>query len=135
MTGLRPGAYAPAMTTRAVTGIGAGATAVDALAGAGLPGSITRVEQVTVPTGANPSKMGTYIQRSALDPSALGDVPEDLRAVVGAAAVRLAAESGLALAVDMSGSPAGAKTLARLGPVDPAAVAWLVFALVDQDCG
>lgn len=119
------------MSRRAVTGIGAGVGATDALAGAGLPPSIDRVESVAIPAGANPSKVGTFIQRSAIDPAALADVPEDVRAIVADAAARLAADPGLALAIDMSGSPAGAKMLARLAPADPDAVPWLVFGLVD----
>ena len=124
--------YARAVALRAVTGIGAGVKAGEALATAGLAASVTHAEAVPVPAGANGSKVGTFIQRAALDPAALADVPDDLREMVGDFATRLAGDTSLALAIDMSASPAGPKMLARLAPADPAASPWLVFALVES---
>ncbi len=96
-----------------------------------MPPSLTRVAEVVVPPGENPSKVGTFVQRVALDPAALAEVPEALRGTVEAAAARLVASADLALAVSMAGSPAGAKMLARLAPTDDEAVAWLLFGLVE----
>lgn len=123
------------MATRAFTGFGAGRTAEEALAGAEVPPSLTRVSEVVVPPGENPSKVGTFVQRVALDPPALAEVPEGLRSTVEGAAARLAGAPDLALAVSMAGSPAGAKMLARLAPADDQAVAWLLFGLVDAPDG
>ncbi|HEV8115079.1 MAG TPA: hypothetical protein VGP53_02490 [Acidimicrobiales bacterium] len=123
------------MATRAFTGFGAGRNAEEALAGAEVPPSLTRVAEVVVPPGENPSKVGTFVQRVALDPAALAEVPEALRGTVEAAAARLVASADLALAVSMAGSPAGAKMLARLAPTDDEAVAWLLFGLVEAPDG
>jgi hypothetical protein len=123
------------MATRAFTGFGAGRNAEEALAGAEVPPSLTRVAEVVVPPGENPSKVGTFVQRVALDPAALAEVPEALRGTVEAAAARLVASADLALAVSMAGSPAGAKMLARLAPTDDEAVAWLLFGLIEAPDG
>ena len=123
------------MATRAFTGFGAGRDAEEALAGAEVPPSLTRVAEVVVPPGENPSKVGTFVQRVALDPPALAEVPEALREAVEAAAAQLVASPELALAVSMAGSPAGAKMLARLAPSDDQAVAWLLFGLVEATDG
>ncbi len=76
------------MATRAFTGFGAGRTAEEALAGAEVPPSLTRVAEVVVPPGENPSKVGTFVQRVALDPEALAEVPDALRGTVEAAAAQ-----------------------------------------------
>ena len=123
------------MATRAFTGFGAGRNAEEALAGAEVPPSLTRVAEVVVPPGENPSKVGTFVQRVALDPGARAQVPEVLRGTVEAAAAQLVASPELALAVSMAGSPAGAKMLARLAPTDGEAVAWLLFGLVEAPDG
>jgi len=123
------------MATRAFTGFGAGRTAEEALAGAEVPPSLTRVAEVVVPPGENPSKIGTFVQRVALDATALAEVPEAVRSAVEAAATKLVTSPDLALAVSMAGSPAGAKMLARLAPTDDQAVAWLLFGLVESPDG
>ncbi len=123
------------MATRAFTGFGAGRTAEEALAGAEVPPGLTRVAEVAVPAGENPSKVGTFVQRVALDPMALGEVPEALLGTVEAAAAQLVGSPDLALAVSMAGTPAGAKMLARLAPSDDQAVAWLLFGLVESPDG
>jgi len=123
------------MATRAFTGFGAGRTAEEALAGAEVPPSLTRVAEVVVPPGENPSKIGTFVQRVALDAAALAEVPEALQSAVEAAATKLVTSPDLALAVSMAGSPAGAKMLARLAPTDDQAVAWLLFGLVESPEG
>ena len=121
------------MATRAFTGFGAGRTADEALASAEVPASLSRVGEVVVPEGENPSKVGTFVQRVALDPSALDGVPPELRSTVEVAAAQLAESPDLALAVSMAGTPAGDKMLARLGPTDEQAVPWLLFGLVRSD--
>jgi hypothetical protein len=118
------------MAKRAFTGFGAGRTADEALAAAEVPPSLSRVGEVAVPEGANPSKVGTFVQRVALDPSALADVPAELRSTVEVAAAQLAESPDLALAVSMEGTPAGDKMLTRLAPSDDQAVPWLLFGLV-----
>lgn len=123
------------MATRAFTGFGAGRTAEEALASAEVPPTLRRVAEVAVPAGENPSKLGTFVQRVALDPAALADVPEGLRSSVEAAAAQLAGSPDLALAVSMAGTPAGDKMLARLAPTDEQAVAWLLFGLVESPDG
>lgn len=121
------------MARRAFTGFGAGRTADEALASADIPSSLSRVGEVAVPEGENPSKVGTFVQRVALDAGALGDVPVELRSTVEVAAAQLAGSPDLALAVSMAGTPAGDKMLARLAPADPQAVPWLLFGLVQVD--
>jgi len=121
------------MATRAFTGFGAGRSAEEALASAEVPPSLSRVGEVVVPTGENPSKVGTFVQRVALDPTALAEVPATLRSTVEVAAAQLAESPDLALAVSMAGTPAGDKMLARLAPSDGQAVAWLLFGLVQVE--
>ncbi len=121
------------MARRAFTGFGAGRTVEEALASAGAPPSLSRVGEVAVPEGENPSKVGTFVQRVALDPPALAEVPAELRSTVEVAAAQLAGSPELALAVSMAGTPAGDKMLARLAPADEQATPWLVFGLVPVD--
>jgi hypothetical protein len=121
------------MGRRAVTGFGAGRTADEALAGADIPPSLSRVGEIAVPEGENPSKVGTFVQRVALDPAAMDGVPAELRSTVEIAAAQLAESPDLALAISMAGTPAGDKMLARLAPDDEAAVPWLLFGLVPAD--
>ena len=121
------------MARRAFTGFGAGRTAAEALASAEVPPSLRRVGEVVVPQGQNPSKVGTFGQRVALDGAALADVPEELRPTVEAAAAQLAGSPDLALAISMAGTPAGDKMLARLAPADGGAGPWLLFGLVEAD--
>ena len=121
------------MPRRAFTGFGAGRTADEALASAQVPPSLRRVGEVVVPQGQNPSKVGTFVQRVALDRAALADVPEELRPTVEAAAAQLAESHDLALGISMAGTPAGDKMLARLAPADADAGPWLLFGLVEAD--
>lgn len=121
------------MTRRAVTGFGAGRTADEALAAADLPPSLSRVGEIAVPEGENPSKVGTLVQRVALDPAAMEGVPAELRSTVEVAAAQLAESPDLVLAISMAGTPAGDKMLARLEPKEEDAVPWLLFGLVPAD--
>ena len=121
------------MARRAFTGFGAGRSADEALASAAVPPSLSRVGEVAVPEGENPSKVGTFVQRVALDPAALGDVPVELRSTVEVAAAQLAESPDLALAISMGGTPAGERMLARLAPADDQAVPWLLFGLVEAE--
>ena len=74
------------MPRRAFTGFGAGRTAEEALASADVPASLSRVDKIEVPEGQNPSKVGTFVQRVALDPGAVADVPDEVRSTVETAA-------------------------------------------------
>lgn len=121
------------MARRAFTGFAAGRTGDEALAAATVPPGLIRVSEVAVPEGQNPSKVGTFVQRVALDPPALADVPVELQATVQAAAAQLAESPDLVLAISMAGTPAGDKMLARLGPVDEQAVPWLLVGLVPSE--
>jgi len=121
------------MAKRAFTGFGAGRTADEALASAEVPPNLSRVGEIAVPEGENPSKVGTFVQRVALDPAALTDVPDVLRSTVEVAAAQLAESPDLALAISMAGTPAGDKMLARLAPDDEQAGPWLLFGLVPVD--
>jgi hypothetical protein len=121
------------MARRAVTGFGAGSTVDEALASADLPPSLSRVGEIAVPEGENPSKVGTFVQRVALDPAAMDTVPPELRSTVEVAAAQLAESPDLALAISMAGTPAGDKMLARLAPAPEGAVPWLLFGLVPAD--
>ena len=94
-----------------------------------LPASVATVRAVEVPEGANPSKLGTWIQQCALAGTVSADVPPDLVATVGAAAGVLSADATVALAIDMTGNPAGEKMRDRLGG-GPGDRPWLVFGLV-----
>ena len=117
------------MSPRAFTGFGAGRTAEDAFAGAKVPPGVGAVFEVAVPEGENPSKVATFIQRFALDPSSISDVPPELRSTVEAAGAQLAGSPGVALGISMAGTPPGEKMLARLAPGDPQAEPWLIFGL------
>jgi hypothetical protein len=121
------------MARRAFTGFGAGRTADEALAAAKVPASLARVGEVAVPEGENPSKVGTFVQRVALDDGALAEVPAELRSTVEVAAAQLAESPDLALAISMAGTPAGDKMLSRLAPDDEQALPWLLFGLVQVD--
>ena len=121
------------MGRRAVTGFGAGRTADEALAAAEIAPSLSRVGEVVVPDGENPSKVGTFVQRVALDPAAIDGVPPELRSTVEVAAAQLDESPDLALAISMAGTPAGQKMLARLAPDDDQAQPWLLFGLVQVD--
>jgi len=118
------------MERRAFTSFGGGRTADEALAGADVPAGVSGVDEVVVPAGENPSKVATFVQRVALDPSALGEVPDGLRSTVEGAAAQLVSSPDLALAISMAGTPAGDKMMARLGAADAQSVPWLVFGLV-----
>jgi len=118
------------MGKRAFTGFGAGRTADEALAAADTPTSLSRVGEIVVPAGENPSKVGTFVQRVALDAAALAEVPLELRSTVEVAAAQLAESPDLALAISMAGTPAGEKMLGRLAPADDQALPWLLFGLV-----
>ena len=92
-----------------------------------LPAGITAVQEVSVPEGANGSKLGTWIQRAALDNAVPEECPEDMRAYVLQAAAVLD-DPNTALAIDMTGNPAGDKMRARMEATE-AERAYLVFGL------
>jgi hypothetical protein len=95
-------------------GVGATGAAAGERTLAAMPNGIVSVRELAVPEGANPSKLGTWIQRAALDNAVPDDCPDNLRAYVVQAAALLD-DPNLALAIDMTGNPAGEKMAARLG--------------------
>ena len=116
---------------RAFTTLGAGATLDAAYQAARSQGGpiegTSGVRLVDVPAGANPSKVGTWVQRLAQDPEAGADVPEEHRAMVEAVAGDLRADQSTCLAMQLDGDLAD-RTRARAGaPAD--AGAYLLFGL------
>jgi hypothetical protein len=107
------------MTRKAFTGFGVGPSATDAMDRtlAPLPAGIVRAQEIAVPDGVNPSKLGTWIQRYALDETLSDDVPSELHVHIRTAAGALD-DPNVVLAIDMTGSPAGDKMRARLGATD-----------------
>lgn len=119
---------------RAFTTLGAGPDLEQAYAAAaaqGGPLAVTgAVRRVEVPAGANPSKVGTWVQRVAQDPTATADVPEEHRAMVEAVAESLRADLSTCLALELQGDLAD-RTRARAG-APPDARAYLLFGLADE---
>ncbi|MGH9178470.1 MAG: hypothetical protein ACRD0N_07945 [Acidimicrobiales bacterium] len=116
---------------RAFTSLGAGRGLDEAyqaaVAQGGPVASTTTVQEVAVPAGAEPSKLGTWVQRVAQDPAAAADVPEEHRAAVEAAAGIVMAEPTTCLAIALDGTLAE-RTRARAGAPDDAD-AYLLFGL------
>ena len=114
---------------KAFTTFGVGATAAAAFERPmqPLPLGITEVHEVSVPEGANPSKLGTWIQRAALDGTPPADAPPDVAFLVGQAAALLD-NPNLALAISMAGNAAGDKMRVRLEAADDEQ-AYLLFGL------
>ena len=100
---------------KAFTTFGVGATAAEAFERPmqPLPPGITEVHEVSVPAGTNPSKLGTWIQRAALDGAPPTDTPPDVAFLVGQAAALLD-NPNMALAISMAGNVAGDKMRVRL---------------------
>lgn len=119
---------------RAFTTLGAGAGLDEAYAAAAAQGgpvaSTASVRRVEVPAGANPSKLGTWVQRVAQDPGATADVPEEHRDAVGEVAAALRADPATCLAIELDGDLAE-RTRARAG-APPDAGAYLLFGLADE---
>jgi hypothetical protein len=120
---------------RAFTSLGAGRSLEEAyqaaVAQGGPVASTTTVQEVPVPAGAEPSKLGTWVQRVAQDPAAATDVPEEHRAAVEAAAGIVMAEPTTCLAIALEGAVAE-RTRARAGAPDDAD-AYLLFGLAPAD--
>lgn len=117
---------------KAYTTFGAGASATAALSNTlqPLPGGVNNVNEVLVPEGANPSKVGTWIQRAAVEGKASDDVPAEHVEMVEWSA-KLLSDPTTALAINMAGNPAGDKMLAKLGGAEGDS-AYLVFGLVAE---
>lgn len=123
------------MAARAFTSLGAGAGLEEAYRAAvsqgGPVASTTGVREVEVPTGANPSKLGTWVQRVAQDQAAAGDVPDEHRAAVEGIAAELIGDAATCLAIELEGELAArTKARAEAGPDDRA---YLLFGLVPGD--
>ncbi len=97
-----------------------------------LPDGIESVTALDIPEGANPSKVGTWIQRRVIDGAVPPECPEDLTDTVELGAAGLLADPSIALAIDMTGNPAGDKMRDKLG-AEEGEKAWLVFGTVDAD--
>jgi hypothetical protein len=119
---------------RAFTTLGAGAGLDEAYAAAAAQGgplaSTKAVLRVEVPAGANPSKLGTWVQRVAQDPDATADVPDEHRATVEEVAAGLRADPTTCLAIELEGDLAD-RTRARAG-APPEAGAYLLFGLAEE---
>ncbi|HEX2701065.1 MAG TPA: hypothetical protein VHM89_12760 [Acidimicrobiales bacterium] len=119
---------------RAFTTLGAGPDvdrAYEAAVAQGGPlASTEAVREVDVPAGANPSKLGTWVQRVAQDPDATADVPEEHRATVERLAAALRSDRSTCLAIALDGDLAD-RTRARAG-APPDAGAYLLFGLADE---
>ncbi len=119
---------------RAFTTLGAGPGLDEAYATAVAQGgplaSTKAVRRVDVPAGANPSKLGTWVQRVAQDPGATADVPEEHRGAVDEVAAALRADPTICLAIELEGDLAD-RTRARAG-APPDAAAYLLFGLADE---
>jgi hypothetical protein len=120
--------------SRAFTCLGAGAdvdAAYRSAVGEGGPvAATTGVREVDVPGGANPSKLGTWVQRVAQDPAAAADVPDEHRAAVEREAVALMADPSTCLAIRLEGDLAE-RTRARAGAAADDA-AYLLFGLASE---
>lgn len=122
------------MAARAFTSLGAGADlagAYEAAVAQGGPVAATSgVRRLDVPAGADPSKLGTWVQRVAQDPAAAAQVPDEHRGAVEEAAAALVADPGTCLAIALEGHLAE-RTRARAGAA-PDARAYLLFGLVAE---
>jgi hypothetical protein len=97
-----------------------------------LPDGIRSVTSLDIPEGANPSKIGTWIQRRVIDGAVPPECPEELVDTVELGAAGLLADPTVALGIDMTGNPAGDKMREKLGAED-GEKAWLVFGAVPID--
>ena len=118
---------------RAFTTLGAGADLEAAYTAARQQGgpvtATTGVRLVEVPAGANPSKVGTWVQRVAQDPGATGEVPGEHLPLVEGIAGSLRADSATCLAIELEGDLAE-RTKTRAGAPDDAS-AYLLFGLAE----
>lgn len=123
------------MGRRAFTSLGAGAGLQEAwqaaVAQGGPLASTTAVREVPVPAGANPSKLGTWVQRVAQDPAATADVPDEHREAVEEAAGVVRDDPATCLAIALEGDLAE-RTRTRAG-APPDAKAYLLFGLAVDD--
>jgi hypothetical protein len=97
-----------------------------------LPGSVRGVSTLDVPTGANPSKIATWVQRLATDGVLADECPAEFADAVHLGALSLTHDHTQALAINMTGNPIGDKMRERLQAAE-GEQAWLLFGLVDED--
>jgi hypothetical protein len=107
------------MQRKGFTTFGIGATAHDAFDRtlAPLPNGIVTVQEVAVPEGMNPSKLGTWIQRLALDGTLADEAPAEHHVHIRIAAGALD-DPNVVLALDMTGNLAGDKMRERMKAAD-----------------
>lgn len=117
------------MTRKGFTTFGVGVTAQVAFDRTlqPLPAGILRVQEINVPTGVNPSKLGTWVQRVALDDAMADDAPSEHHGHIRLAAGVLD-DPNTALAVDMTGIPAGDKMREKMKAAEGES-AFLIFGL------
>lgn len=123
------------MARRAFTSLGAGPGLEEAYRAAVAQGgpvtATTAVREVTVPPGASPSKLGTWVQRVAQDPASASDVPDEHRAAVEEAARIVMADPATCLAIALEGDLAE-RTRSRAG-ASAEDRAYLLFGLAAED--
>ena len=119
------------MTRKGFTTFGIGATAQVAFDRTlqPVPAGILRIQEVAVPEGMNPSKLGTWVQRVAIDDTMPDDAPAEHHAHIRLAAGALD-DPNIALAIDMTGNPAGQKMREKMNAADGES-AFLVFGLTN----
>lgn len=121
------------MSRKGFTTFGVGVTAHDAFDRTlvPLPNGITSMQEIAVPSGVNPSKLGTWVQRLALDGTLADDAPADQHVHIRTAAGALD-DPNVVLALDMSGNPAGDKMRERMKAA-PGESAFLLIGLVSAE--
>ena len=104
------------MSKKAFTTFGAGRSGSEAFDRPmqPLPLGITHALEAPVPAGVNPSKFGTWVQRTALEGVCADDVPTEIRTDVERVAGMLD-DPNTAIALDMSGTAPGDKMRDKLG--------------------
>ena len=119
------------MDRKAFTTFGAGRVGADCLHSTvqPLPDGITRIVEIDAPDGVNPSKLGTFIQRFAIDGSLPDDASESDRALITESAAHFD-DPTVALAISMAGTGPGEKMRDRLGAsIDSGRHPYLVFGM------
>ncbi len=104
------------MDRKAFTTFGAGRDGADCLTSTAqpLPEGITQIIEIHAPDGVNPSKLGTFIQRFAIDGSLPDDASPSDRELITTAAAHFD-DPSVALAISMAGTGPGEKMRDRIG--------------------
>jgi hypothetical protein len=119
------------MDRKAFTTFGAGRVGAECIESTAqpLPEGITRIVEIDAPDGVNPSKLGTFIQRFAIDGSLPEDASDSDRVFIEAAAANFD-DPTVALAISMEGTGPGEKMRDRIGAsVESGRHPYLVFGM------